>query len=359
MKDKLIILFLSTLSLFIGSCHNATEPDDGVILTGKIVFSASTNTNDTTAIYTINPDGTDLTKLTTSPYSDRPIWSPDGTQIAFIARSTVSSNTAIYIMNADGSNLHILPVQPQSLADGRSPAWSPDGSKIVYNHMDGLNSYIVIVSLTDGKVLNFKNSNNTIKDFSPKWSPDGKKIAFLSNREYTNDTRNLTDLYIMDSDGNNVKRLTELGGIFSYLWYPPDESIILSQNFIPGDIFIGKIYKIDTTGNIGIIYGLSASFGMAVTNDGKHLIFSHRGQLTLLDIPNVANVRDLYLNNSIDFRFVPIEWSQNDVTLLIISSSRDSKHSYLELVNIFAKKENLISKRIIQDDNIRSADWHK
>ena len=50
----------------------------------------------------------------------RPVWSPDGRQIAFM--SDAGNNKDIYIMNADGSNLRRLTYEKS--AEGY-PAWRP------------------------------------------------------------------------------------------------------------------------------------------------------------------------------------------------------------------------------------------
>ena len=47
-------------------------------------------------------------------------------------------------------------------------------------------------------------TNHPARDFSPSWSPDGKKIAFTSNRNGGN-----IQIFVMDSDGQNLNRLTD------------------------------------------------------------------------------------------------------------------------------------------------------
>jgi TolB protein len=57
----------------------------------------------------------------------RPVWSPDGSQLAFSSRR--DGNLDLWLINADGTNLRRLTSHP---ADDRYPAWSPDGAKIAF-----------------------------------------------------------------------------------------------------------------------------------------------------------------------------------------------------------------------------------
>ena len=346
------------LFLIIQSCNSpVAPPEENVLLTGKIAFSASTK--DTTAIYTVNPDGKDLKKLTTNTNSNRAVWSPDGSQIAFIGRSQYSISSAIYIMNSDGSNVHLLPVQPGSLADGYSPDWSPDGSKIAYIHYGERNAfgfnYTVIVSLTDGKVLKLKTDNYAIINYSPKWSPDGKKIIFLSNRDYIKTNYTKRDLYIMDSDGKNIKRLTQYGTIAYYLWYPSDQSIIFSVNTTSNSANVNGIGRIDTTGNLIWLIDITGIFYFGkLSNDGKRLAFSSDGVIKILDIQS-KSIQQVLVNSISGLKYSPIDWSIDNKELLVVSNTLVTRLSYLDLINI--KKGTW--RRLVQFDKIRAADWHK
>ncbi len=89
-------------------------------------------------IYVIQPDGTNLQRLTRDARAGRPSWSPDGERIAFMsARSNRKQaydgdELEIYVMDADGTNIQRLTHRPG--ADGH-PDWSPDGSEIVFNYL--------------------------------------------------------------------------------------------------------------------------------------------------------------------------------------------------------------------------------
>ena len=77
------------------------------------------------------------TKLTTNPFGDGyPTWSPDGSKIAFAATDRADDGEGsadnfyeIFTMNPDGTGL--TRITHDEFFD-LQPAWSPDGSTLVY-----------------------------------------------------------------------------------------------------------------------------------------------------------------------------------------------------------------------------------
>ena len=92
------------------------------------VFSSYRETDATTELYTMNLDGTDLTRVTHDEHSDdSPVLSPDGTRIAFTHYTTSKlvgedqdfreKGARIRVMNVDGSGAH-------NLRPGFGPSWT-------------------------------------------------------------------------------------------------------------------------------------------------------------------------------------------------------------------------------------------
>jgi RTX calcium-binding nonapeptide repeat (4 copies)/WD40-like Beta Propeller Repeat len=76
-------------------------------------------------VWVANADGSDARRLTTNASATWVGWSPDGTRIAFLTRA---DTVALYVVEPDGSGLRRLTTSPLVVPFGLEPVWSPDGT---------------------------------------------------------------------------------------------------------------------------------------------------------------------------------------------------------------------------------------
>lgn len=183
---------------------------------GKIVFSSARDGNE--EIYTMNPDGSNVTRLTNNSANDQyPSWSADGTKIVF--DSNRDGNFEIYVMDADGSNQTRL--TNNSSLDA-IPAWSPFGNRILfYSNRDG-NDEIYVMNADGSSQTNL--TNHSASDVQAAWSPDGTKIAFESNRGGS------SQIYTMNANGSSVTQRTSSGLNGGADWSPDGSQIAFHSN---------------------------------------------------------------------------------------------------------------------------------
>jgi len=113
--------------------HRAAWSPDGT----SIVFERidTSVTRERAAIFTIGTDGTDLHQVTEwSVDGNDPDWSPDGTEIAFSASAEPSPTQNIWTIHPDGSGLTQLTTNDQLKQATFHPTWSPDGAHILFSH---------------------------------------------------------------------------------------------------------------------------------------------------------------------------------------------------------------------------------
>lgn len=204
---KFGVAILVVVSLVVSAVQVGTVQGQSPVIVarssnGRIAFSSNRDGN--YEIYTMNPDGSNQTRLTNSSgYNNEPAWSPDGTKIAF--GSTRDGGWRIYFMNADGSEQTRL-----TNIDSDKPVWAPDSQSIVFSG-DG---EIWVVSVNNSEITRLTNSPAT--DGYPAWSPDGSRIAFLSHTEEG------TELLVINPGGSNQTKLADNAAWANFPTWSPD-----------------------------------------------------------------------------------------------------------------------------------------
>ncbi|MEP2987733.1 MAG: hypothetical protein ABJN65_16830 [Parasphingorhabdus sp.] len=88
------------------------------------------------------------------------------------------------------------------------PHWSPDGQKIVFHSSRDGNYEIYVMDQDGGNPKRL--TNNLATDRQPRWSPDGSRIVFQSDRDSLSFHGELvSEIYSMSAVGTDVIRLTK------------------------------------------------------------------------------------------------------------------------------------------------------
>jgi Tol biopolymer transport system component len=151
---------------------------------------------------------------------------PDGEKIIFAAsperaqaapagkyKWDLTPHMNIFEANVDGSATIAL---TQGSAYHAECAYSPDGSQIVYaSDEDGsMNIYIMN---SDGTNVRKLTHTTDCYNGGPFFSPDGGKIIFRADRAVPD----LLQVFVMDIDGNNLKQLTDNEAVnWAPFWHP-------------------------------------------------------------------------------------------------------------------------------------------
>jgi Tol biopolymer transport system component len=231
-----------------------------------IVFT----TFDEAGIWTMNPDGSDQTPLTSSSFNYTPEWSPDGTEIAF-ASNEGTLHFDIWVMNADGSD----PVNITNAADSDEffPDWSPDGSKILFesdrddDDGPGNNEEIYVMDRDGGNQTRL--TTDPALDLVPSWSPDGRRIAFDSTRSGDE------EIWVMNANGSDPVQLTTASGEDEDVAWSPDGTKLafVSWRDGPGELWV---MNADGSDQHNVIEGSGQVNNPTWSPDGSRIAFERR-----------------------------------------------------------------------------------
>ena len=203
----------------------------------KIIFQGVPQGEGSYQIYTIDLNTKEMVKISQNAGSCTcSFFRPDGKKIIFAAspQKTHSAPAGkykweltpfmnIYEANIDGSEAIAL---TQGAAYHAECAYSPDGSHIVYasNETGSMNIYVM---KSDGTEVKQLTHTSHCYNGGPFFSPDGNKIVFRADRE----TPDLLQIYTMGCDGENLQQLTDNQAVnWAPFWHPSGKGIIYTTS---------------------------------------------------------------------------------------------------------------------------------
>ena len=264
-----------------GDGPTTTVARSGAFVSGRIAYSASGT------VWTVNPDGSGPARVATPAYF--PAWSPDHRAIAYAD----SDNPGGTLRVATANDNYALTT---GVAKDGQPAWSPDGKQLTFARVDTTQptEYSEIWAVNrDGTNLR-QLTHLLCFNRDPSWSPDGKKIVFWSSSDHCTPGagQGNYELYVFDVATGLVSRLNTLPNSGEPAWSPDGKSIAFSCDGYGGVGFEICVMNADGT-NAHRITNLSGDqTAPAWSPDGKSIVFVSDGSIATMSA-NGSNVHSL------------------------------------------------------------------
>ena len=219
--------------------------------------------------------------------------SHQGDRIVFTAKG--QGGRDLYIL--DLKSKRVTPVGRTPAYEG-DPSFSPDDKSILYvAGVPGDRADHIFVRALDGSAPRQITADD-YNDSAPAFSPDGSRIVFVRHHEYrwgglASSWGGDTEVYLVNADGTQQRRLTNLGSVVNPLFTPDAKAVIFmgwteptppQQHAVATDIYLMPINEGQSPRKLRIITGYTAAY-CSLSPDGKRMVLSsHRGPIRLINM---------------------------------------------------------------------------
>ena len=195
---------------------------------GRISFIRRSADQKSRDIFVVNADGTGQNQLTKGVVIEgTALWSPDGRRI--IAQVSVNniSTIARFTVGEDNKSVEQVMLTADIKADSAFPAWSPDGKLVAFqSKRDGPLSQIYVMDADGNNKIRVSDGNGFAGQ--PSWSPDGKYIAYAGGAQQVSGAKR--EIYVVPASGGTPKQITNSGGsLITPVWSPDGAQLICLQ----------------------------------------------------------------------------------------------------------------------------------
>jgi Tol biopolymer transport system component len=225
-------------------------------------------------------------------------FSPDGRYFAIAAKHKDRDDLVVLDVKR-GREARRIKVPLNGLT---TPSWSPDGRQLVFTGYDGGLSDLFVIN-ADGTDLR-RLTNDKYADFHPAWSPDGKTIAFTTDRGPVTDFSMLRignlrlALYHLDTGVIELLGHMDQGKNINPVWAPDGSALAFVSdrtgisNVYLYDFGDGNVYQLtDVYTGIQGITQLSPVLTWARQADRLAFVYYENGRFDVYAVDNPRSLK--------------------------------------------------------------------